>query len=156
MKTLKVLTIVAITGLVGTVAANACPSTGTNKAQCQTNNQKKCQKGDYKKNKHNRSEMKEIFQQLDLSAEQKTALKSQRKVMREQMKDKRSKRHAKRGMANMSGFVSAEGFDKEAFIAKATEKSQTMIAMRANMFEQKMNILTEEQRVKLVRLLQEK
>ncbi len=156
MKTLKVLTIVAITGLAGTVAANACPSAGLNKAQCQTNNQKKCQKGDYKNNKHNRSEMKEIFQKLDLTDEQKSAMKANRKEMRAQMKEKRSKRNAKRGMANMSGFVSAEGFDKEAFIAKATEKSQTMIEMRANRFEERMNILTPEQRIKFVTLLQEK
>ena len=76
--------------------------------------------------------------------------------MRAKMKEKRSQRQSRHGMANMSEFVSAEGFDKEAFIAKATQKAQTMIEMRAEGFEKTMNILTPEQRVKLVTLLQEK
>ncbi len=67
MKTLKVLTIVAITGLAGTVALNACPSDRGNKKQCQTNKQDKCIKKNYKKNRHSRSDMREIFQQLDLT-----------------------------------------------------------------------------------------
>ena len=36
--------------------------------------------------------------------------------MRAQMKEKRAQRDAKRGMADMSEFVSANGFDKQAFI----------------------------------------
>ncbi|MBT8343339.1 MAG: Spy/CpxP family protein refolding chaperone [Sulfurovum sp.] len=148
MKTLKVLTIVAITGLAGTVTANACPA-GVKKTICEK--QEMCT---HKNGK--RGEMKEIFQKLDLTAEQKSAMKESRKEMRAEIKEKRSQRHTKRGMENMSGFVSAEGFDKDAFIAKATEKSQTMIEMRADRFEKRMNILTPEQRVKFVTLLQEK
>ena len=143
MKTLKVLTIVAITGLVGTVAANACPLGGEKNAMCQ-------------KRKDNRADMKEIFQKLDLTSEQKVAMKENRKEMRVHMKEKRSQKQSKHGMANMSEFVSANGFDKEAFIAKAMQKSKTMIEMRADRFEKTMNILTPEQRVKLVTLLQEK
>jgi len=56
----------------------------------------------------------------------------------------------------MSTFVSADGFDKQGFMELAAQRSQKRIEMRANMFEQKMNILTAEQRVKLVTLLQEK
>jgi len=155
MKTLKVLTIVAITGLAGTVAANACPSNGQKNEQCQTNKQDKCQKNKYQKHRANKNEMKKIFQQLDLTSEQRTAMKSQRKDMRGQMKANRAE-HGKRGMSGMSTFVSAEGFDKQEFMDMATKRSQKMIEMRANMFEQKMNILTAEQRVKLAKLLQEK
>lgn len=143
MKTLKVLTIVAITGLVGATSVYAGPPCKANDKMCE-------------KRKDKRADMKEIFQQLDLTTEQQSALKVNRKEMRAQMKEKRSQRQGRHGMANMSGFVSAEGFDKEAFIAKATEKSQTMIEMRADRFEKTMNILTPEQRVKLVTLLQEK
>ena len=143
MKTLKVLTIVAITGLVGATAVHAGPA-------CEENN-KMCQK-----KKDNRAEMKEIFQKLELTSEQKVAMKENRKEMREQMKAKRSQRQAKRSMANMGEFVSANGFDKQAFIDKATQKAQTRIEMRADRFEKTMNILTPEQRIKFVSLLQEK
>jgi len=143
MKTLKVLTIVAITGLVSATAVHAGPA-------CQENN-KMCQK-----KKDNRAEMKEIFQQMNLTAEQKIAMKENRKEMRAQMKAKRSQRNNKRGMDNMSEFVSANGFDKEAFIDNATQKAQSRIEMRADRFEKTMNILTTEQRMKFVTLLQEK
>lgn len=143
MKTLKVLTIVAITGLVGATAVHAGPACKENDKMCQ-------------KKKENRAGMKEIFQQLNLTAEQKSAMKENRKEMHTQMKEKRSQRDGKRGMGNMSEFVSANGFDKEAFIAKSTQKVQTRIEMRADRFEKTMNILTPEQRVKLVTLLQEK
>jgi len=149
MKTLQVLTIVAITGLAGTVAANACPSNGQNKQMCEK--QKMCQK-----NNNKRTQMKDIFQKLELAPEQKVAMKENRKEMREQMKTKRSQRDGKRGMANMGEFVSANGFEKEAFIDKATQKAQTRIEMRAERFEKTMNILTPEQRIKFVSLLQEK
>ncbi len=156
MKTLKVLTIVAITGLAGTVAANACPSNGQKNEQCQTNKQNKCQKNMRQKHTSKKSEMKKIFQQLDLTSEQKMAMKSQRKGLREQMKAKRGQMHSERGMAGMSKFISANGFDKQGFMDMAAKRSQKMAEMRANMFEQKMNILTAEQRVKLAKLLQEK
>ncbi|MEN8727546.1 MAG: Spy/CpxP family protein refolding chaperone [Sulfurovum sp.] len=156
MKTLKVLTIVAITGLVGVTAANACPLGGENNAMCQK--QEKCEKQNkcQKNKKYNRGEMKEIFKKLDLTAEQKSVMQSNRKEIRAQRQAKRAEMHAKRGMANMSEFVSANGFDKQAFIAKATQKSKTMIEIRADKFEKTMNILTPEQRVKFVTLLQEK
>jgi Spy/CpxP family protein refolding chaperone len=151
MKTLKVLTIVAITGLVGTVAANACPASfGDKKAMCEKQN--KCQK----KKKHNRGEMREIYQKLNLSPEQQSAMQEYRKSMREQRQAKRAQMQGERGIEGMSKFVSVNGFDKEAFIAEATQRSQERIEMHANMFEKKINILTEEQRAKLISLIQEK
>jgi Spy/CpxP family protein refolding chaperone len=149
MKTLKVLTIVAITGLAGTVAVHACPSNGLNKQKCE--NKKMCIK-----NKAQRGDMKEIFKNLDLTAEQKNALKETRHAMREQKENRRSQMHDKRGLTGMSEFVSANGFDKEAFVEMATQKSQIMIDMRADRFEKTMNILTPEQRIKFVTLLQDR
>lgn len=159
MKTLKVLTIVAITGLVGVVSANACPSGGENKAQCQKNKQETCQTKKQKacqKNKHQKGAMKEIFQKLELTSEQKSAMKSHRKDMRKQMQAKRAQMHGERGMAGMSKFVSAKGFDKQGFMDMASQRSKKMAQRRADMFEKKISILTAEQRVKLVSLLQEK
>ena len=100
--------------------------------------------------------MKKIFKQLDLTSEQKMAMKSHRKGMKEQMKAKRAQMKGERGMAGMSKFISANGFDKQGFMEMASKRSQNRAEMRANMFEQKMNILTSEQRVKLATLLQEK
>ena len=100
--------------------------------------------------------MKEIFQQLDLTAEQQSAMKENRKEMRAQMKERRAQKNAKRGMGDMSEFVSANGFDKQSFIDISMQKAQSRIEMRADRFEKTMNILTPEQRVKFVTLLQEK
>lgn len=167
MKTLKVLTIVAITGLVGVVSANACPSGGENKAQCQKNKQETCQtkkqeacqtkkQKSCQNNKHQKGVMKETFQKLELTSEQKSAMKSHRKDMRKQMQAKRAQMHGERGMAGMSKFVSAKGFDKQGFMDMASQRSKKMAQRRADMFEKKISILTAEQRVKLVSLLQEK
>jgi len=143
MKTLKVLTIVAITGLVGATAVHAGPACKENDKMCQ-------------KRKDHRSDMKEIFQKLDLTAEQQSAMKDNRKEMRAQMKERRAQKNAKRGMGDMSEFVSANGFDKQSFIDISMQKAQSRIEMRADRFEKTMNILTPEQRVKFVTLLQEK
>lgn len=160
MKTLKVLTIVAITGLLGATAANACPYNKGNGTCCpKQDKQEKCKKQDKceKLNKYDkRSEMKEIYQKLDLSAEQKSAMQADRKSMREVRKAQRGKMKSRHGMAAMTPFISADGFDKQGYIDMATKRSQNRIEMHAAMFEKKMNILTAEQRVKLMTLLQEK
>ena len=156
MKTLKVLTIVAITGLVGATAANACPSNKGNGTSCPK--QEKCEK-QYKgkMGKHDkRSEMKEIYQKLDLTAEQKSAMQANRKEMREYRKAQRGKMQGAHGIVGINKFISADGFDKQGFIDMATQRSQKRIEMRAAMFEKKINILTAEQRVKLMTLLEEK
>ena len=156
MKTLKVLTIVAITGLLGATAANACPSNKGNGSSCPK--QEKCEaqnKGKmYKYDK--RSDMKEIYQKLDLTAEQKSAMQADSKSMREVRKAQRGNMKSAHGMAAMTPFISADGFDKQGFIDMATQRSQKRIEMRAAMFEKKMSILTAEQRVKLMSLLEEK
>ena len=161
MKTLKVLTIAAITGLIGVTAANACPSNKGNGMNCPK--QEICEKQNkgmmnkHMMNKHDkRKEMKEIYQKLDLTAEQKSAMKADRASMREYRKAQRGKMHGQHGMAGMSKFISSDGFDKQGYIDMATQRSQKRIEMRATMFEKKIKILTEEQRVKLMTLLEEK
>jgi len=149
MKTLKVLTIVAVTGLIGITASNASPQNANEVCPKQT----KCDKH----SKHyNKGGMKELYKQLDLTAEQQSAMKTLRQSMREQRKAQRENMRSQHGMAGMSQFVSAEGFNKQGFIDMAMQKSKSRIEMQADMFEQKMNILTPEQRVKFVSLLQEK
>lgn len=143
MKTLKVLAIAAVTGLVSATAVYAGPA-------CKEHD------GMREKMKENRAAMQEIFEKLDLSAEQKNALEENKKEMRAQMMQTRSERHGKQGMANMGAFISANGFDKQAFVADAMKKAQSRIEKRAEGFEKTINILTPEQRVKLVTLLKEK
>ena len=144
MKLVKTLTIVAVTGMVGLTAVQACPSgyKGSGEKSCKS----------YKQNK---SQMRGMFKQLDLTAEQQDKMQALRKEMKIQRKAKRAEKRGNR-MSMMGQFVSANGFDKEAFIAMATQKSQERINMRAEMFEKRMNILTPEQRTKFAELLQEK
>jgi len=156
MKTLKVLTIIAITGLMGATAVNACPSNKGNGMNCLKH--EKCGKQNKgMMNKHDkRKEMKAIYQKLDLTAEQKSAMQANRKSMREYRKAQREKMQGAHGIAGMSKFISADGFDKQGFVDMATQRSKQRIEMRAEMFKKKINILTAEQRVKLQTLLEEK
>jgi len=142
MKTLKVLTIVAVTGLVGLTAINACPMGGGEKM--------------HEGMKQKKAQMKGMFKQLNLTSEQKGQMKALRQEMKSQHKERKFAMIKGRGMAKMGQFVSANGFDKQGFIDMATKKSQTMIQRRADMFEKRMNILSPEQRTKFAQLLQEK
>jgi len=143
MKTLKVLTIVTVTGLVGATAVYAGPNCKKSDVQCQ-------------KRMENRTAMKEIFQKLELTPEQQSAMQENRKAMRAQMKEIRSQRQGKRGMAHMGAYVSVEGFDKQAFIDDAIKKAQSRIEKRAEGFEKTITILTPEQRETFATLLKEK
>lgn len=142
MKTLKTLTIVAVTGLVGLTAVHASPY----------ESERTC-KGEKHHDGHKRAHMRAMFKQLDLTSSQKEQMKALSKEMHTQMKEKRAKG---RGMGHMVTFVSANGFDKQGFIEMATKKSQERIKMRADMFEKRIKILTPQQRTKLITLMQEK
>ena len=143
MKTLKVLTIVALTGLIGAAAVYAGPACKKNDALCQ-------------KRIENRTNMKEIFEKLDLSGEQQSALRENQKEMRAQMMQMRSQRQGKQGMAHMGAFVNTDGFDKQAYMDDAMKKAKNRIEKRAEGFEKTVNILTPEQREKFAALLKEK
>lgn len=143
MKKLKVLAIVAVTGLVGMNSVYANSVQDVNDAP------------KYKKLKPYKSEMKRIFQKLELNDTQKEAIKSNRKSMRLEMKTHRKGMHG-HTMERMGEFISKEGFDKKAFILMRTKNMEKVIKIRANNFVKLVNILTPEQRVKLVEVLQEK
>ena len=151
MKLVKTLTIVAVTGLVGLTAVQACPSSYKGSGEKSSKSYKKSCKND----KHDKSQMRGMFKQLDLTAQQQDQMQALRKEMKIQRKVKRADKRGNR-MAKMGQFVTAKGFDKEAFIAMATQKSQERINMRAEMFEKRMSILSPEQRIKFAQLLQEK
>jgi len=117
----------------------------------------------------NRGAMFKLLKQVDLTATQKTelkALRSSHKGMREAfMSESKTKRKTiRQGMkVNMASFMSEKTFDKGAFkeamkqefdnIRKVMEKrKEAMLEKRANAMEKVFNILTVEQRVKLIEL----
>jgi Spy/CpxP family protein refolding chaperone len=110
-----------------------------------------------------------LLKQVNLTTEQKTefkALKKSRKAMREEHKEaSKSKRKEmmKNMQPNMADFMSGKTFDKVAFkkemnkkfeaMNKAMkERKEAMMDSRANDMEKVFNILTPEQRVKLIEL----
>lgn len=155
-KTLKVLTIVAVTGVAGTMALNAQPMNMENckmmKQYC--NAEKNAAGNSYRgMNKHHKmrkNPMMKIFRELDLTQEQRTTLKAHRQATKMQRKAEREKMFKER---KIERFVTVDGFDRAAFIESATQNSKRMIEMRADKFETMIGVLTPEQRLKLIELL---
>lgn len=105
----------------------------------------------------NPKQMKVIFEQLDLTPEQRILVKENRKEMYASMKDTYCKHASIDHRASMMGeFVSAKGFDKEAFMKEAMQNAEKRAQYRADRFEKMISILTPEQREKLAMLLKEK
>jgi Spy/CpxP family protein refolding chaperone len=94
--------------------------------------------------------MMKIFKELDLTQEQRATLRANRKVTKMQRK---AKRQEMRKARDMEKFITADGFNREAFIQSATQNSKRMIEMRADKFETIIGVLTPEQRLKLIELL---
>ncbi len=155
-KTLKVLTIVAVTGIAGVMTLNAQPMNMENckmlKKHC--NAEKSTEGKSYKRlnkqHKMHKSPMMKIFKELDLTQEQRATLKAHRKATKMQRKAEREKMFKER---KIERFVTVDGFDREAFIQSATQNSKRMIEMRADKFETMIGVLTPEQRLKLIELL---
>ena len=108
-----------------------------------------------------------IIKQLDLTDTQKEQLKSlkesKRKAMKEKFKALKEQRKELRKSFDASSFMTANHFDKESFkesIQKRREAMRVfmeanqdkMVEQRANTMEQVFNILTPEQREKLIQL----
>ncbi len=155
-KTLKVLTIVAITSVAGVMTLNAQPMNQENcktmKQQCNTEKKSAC-KSQKRMKKHqamHRDKIRKIFQELDLTGEQRTTLRQNRKAAKMQRK---AKRQDMRKTRDMEKFITAKGFDRSAFVQSATQNSKRMIEMRADKFETMIGVLTPEQRLKLIELL---
>jgi len=159
MKTLKVLTIVAVTGVVGVMTLHAQPM---NMEKCkmmkqycnaEKNAARKSHKGMNKHRTMRKDRMLKIFHELDLTQEQRETLRANRKATKMQRKaDRQQMRKAR----NMEKFVTVNGFDRAGFIQSATQNSKRMIEMRADKFETIIGVLTPEQRVKFVALLKER
>ncbi len=156
MKTLKVLTIVAVASVAGVMTLHAQPvnmeNCKTMKQQCMTEKKSVCKshKGMSKHNRMRKNPMMKIFGELDLTEEQRATLRANRKETYMQRKAERQKMFKER---KIEKFVTVDGFDREAFILSATQNSKRMIEMRADRFEKMIGVLTPEQRVKLVELL---
>ena len=155
-KTLKVLTIVAVTAVAGVMTLHAQPMNMENckmmKQQCKTekNRSGKSQKGMKRHQAMYKNPMMKIFKELDLTQEQRATLRADRKATKMQRKTKRKEMRKAR---NMEKFITANGFDRAAFIQNSTQNSKRRIEMRADKFETMIGVLTAEQRVKFVALL---
>jgi len=143
MTILKTVAILGIAGVIGAVALNAEPTN-----QERGFFQEKRAMMQHFKAKHQK--MRAIFNQLDLSDEQETALKANRQEMRKTMKAQRGKLKLAR---DMSQFVTVDGVDREGLTEQAQVNVKTMVGLRADMMEKTLAILTGEQRVKFVELL---
>jgi len=158
MKTLKVLTIVAVTGIAGVMTLNAQPMNMENckmmKQQCNAEKKAACKsrKGMNKHYKMQKNPMMKVFKELDLTQEQRATLKAHRQETKMQRKAEREKMFKVR---KIERFVTADGFNREAFIQSTTQNSKRMTEMRADKFETMIGVLTPEQRVKFVALLKE-
>ncbi len=113
--------------------------------------------------------MQKIMKQLDLSSEQREQLKtlkeSRKNMMQAKRKSCKEDRKAMKGQMkpDMSKFMTANTFDKDAFKqemhkkfeakrAMMETKKTTMMEYRANNMEKMFNILTPEQRIKWIEL----
>lgn len=156
MKTLKVLTIVAVTSVVGVMTLHAQPMNmekcNMMKQYCnaEKNAAGKSQKGMKRHHAMHKNPMMKIFNELDLTQEQRATLKANRKATKMQRK---AERQQMRKARNMKKFVTADGFDRAGFVQSATQNSKRMIEMRADKFETMIGVLTPEQRLKLIELL---
>ncbi len=153
MKTLKVLTIVALTGTIGLMAGsgdyqekNGC----TNQYTIAIGNHVTDRKI-HRKNLNRR--INRLLRKLDLSEAQKSKLKEIRTEMQQSRKIEQKKY---RGSMRLQKFVSVDGFDREGFIHASTDRAARMAKRRADMLEKFITVLTPEQRLELVERLQKR
>jgi len=151
MKTLKILTIIAITGTVGIMAQGAGQEgqgNCTNQYNITIGDQASNRKMQRRKNPNRR--INRLLHKLDLSEAQKTKLGEIRKQMQQARKIQQKKL---RGSMNLKKFVSVDGFDKEEFVAATEGRAKEMANVRADMMEKFITVLTPEQRIELVEKL---
>jgi len=144
--------ILVTTALIATLSTGAfaynqgnCDSPRMQQDQMQ---QKGMQKKGMKQNMHkgmkrgmHRPDDMRMFAQLNLTDEQKYKLSILKDEMRLEMKKARG--YSKQN--KIMQFISADGFDKEAFKQFATGKEAAKLELRANFMEKAFGILTKEQ-----------
>lgn len=94
-----------------------------------------------------------LFMELNLSDAQKEkfqALQAEAQKIRPEMQKSR------KNNMSMSQYVSEKGFDKEKFIEAQIKDSNARIALRAENFEKRYNILNAEQKKEFAQMLKEK
>lgn len=97
-----------------------------------------------KRGMHRRDDMR-LFAQLNLTDEQRYKLSILKDEMRLEMKKARGFQQQQKPMQ----FISADGFDKDAFIKFSKQKEAQKLELRANFMEKAFQILTKEQITKL-------
>lgn len=167
MKRLKTLTIVAITGLTGTMVLNAS-GMGYDESNCgdRAGMMEKhgadighgMHRGDGRMGHgmhrgDHRHGIVGIIKHLDLTDTQKQKLKDLRSDFRKNMQEHRK---TTRKSQEMAKFISSDGFDKAGFVANSESKIKERVSARADMMEKAFAILTAEQRVELVKELKKR
>ncbi|CAA6826170.1 MAG: Unknown protein [uncultured Sulfurovum sp.] len=149
MKVLKTLAVVTISGIMATTAVSA----ENMKRDCNTSKCDRVAKYDRggKYHRGGKHQMKVALKAADITSEQKTAIKEARKAMKETMKSKRQEMKASGSRAE---FISVNGVNREALIAKSVERATFKANMKADMMEKILAILTDEQKAKFVQALQ--
>ncbi len=154
MTTLKTLTVVSITVLLGAVTLQANETQTEKKAMLleQPHGEKHTRLIQQDQNKIHRNHMIQQLNKLALTEEQKEMLKTYGKKKREERKNAKVKLLK---APTMGDFVTLDGFDKEAFIHSATGNAKHKITSKANSFAYTISILTAEQKATLVSILKE-
>ncbi|HHH19098.1 MAG TPA: periplasmic heavy metal sensor [Campylobacterales bacterium] len=158
MKTTKVLSIVALSTLLGMGTLYAVDA-NESKPEFKQGQHCKGEKGKHGKHfgKHHKrgGHFAKIMKQLDLTDEQKKQLKALRDEKRE---DRKAKHEAMKKERNtvLANAITTKGFDKAQFIKDTTAKAEAKIAQKAENMEKMFAILTPEQRTKFVELLNKK
>ena len=139
MKILKVLLLLVLTGFVSIYTLQA--------------------EGIDKENRYktDRIKMKELYSKLNLTAIQQQQMYEHRKSIRKYRKERRQNRKAlvNGHLSILVEFISKDGFDKKGYMNKKMKIIEKRARDRATMIERRMNILTPNQRVHLVKLLKE-
>jgi len=145
MNVLKTLAIVTVSGIMATTAVVAEP-------KCDGHPSGKYHHGG-KHHKMMQHRMKKALKVAGVTSEQKREIKEARQSMRATMKAKRAEMKASH---NSGQFITVNGVNREAMIAKSVERATFRANLRADMMEKILSILTAEQKTKFVQALQEK
>jgi len=93
-----------------------------------------------------------MFDRLDLSDDQRYKL----NVLRSEMKLEMAKLHDPKSMQKMQDLMSADTFDKKAFIKVRNEMHDKRVTLEADFLEKAFTVLTKEQRVELKKIMSER
>jgi len=151
MKTLKILTLITVTGLTGALAQGMQYNGNCDNTQKIEKNQSEHM---YKRGKVHRinpnKRINRLLRKLDLTETQKSQLKEIRKSM---WQARKAQKKNLRGSMALKKFVSVDGFDKSGFILASQERAKEMSKVRGDMMEKIIAVLTPEQRITLVEKL---